>query len=222
MAWWHLLHFKIQALQSLNAASMFLDFGWLSERLDEILTSHMIQEKLPMSLCRRTLGQGDCSQPSFLSTLLCCHRKFVRLWVDWRKGSPTRLSTQQKDTQSMSSTTAWSTPPWGGPNMILAHIDTHSSSPRAVTHHLSYAVCSAFNSHLDSIKAVNWEVGCTVFLKFLSHCSLQWRCVRLLSSYFVHRSKRRWRLLSENKTSWCPHELARDAEGNQYSRLSVA
>lgn len=26
---------------------MFLDSGWLSESLDEILASHMIQEKLP-------------------------------------------------------------------------------------------------------------------------------------------------------------------------------
>lgn len=120
MAWWHLLHFKIQALQSLNAASMFLDSGWLSESLDEILTSHMIREA-SMSLCRRTLG--DCSQPSFLSTLLCCHPRFARLWVDWRKGSPRRLSTEQKDPQSTSPTTAWSTPPWGGSSQYaLNHI----------------------------------------------------------------------------------------------------
>lgn len=176
-----------------------------------------------MSLCR-TLGQDDHSKPSFLFTLLCCHPRFAKLWVDWRKGSPTRLSPEQKDTQSMSPSTARSTPPWGGSSQYaLAHTDTHSSSPRGVTHHLSYAVCSAFNSHLESIKAVNQEVGWTVFLKFLSHSSLQWRCVRLLGSCFMHRKKQWWWLLSEhNKISWCPHELARDAEGNEYSTISVA
>lgn len=34
---------------------------------------------------------------------------------------------------------------------------------------------------------MNWEVGCAVFLRFLSHHSLLWRCVRLQG--FLHAQK---------------------------------
>lgn len=188
MAWWLLLHFKIQPLQSLNAASVHLDSGWLSDSLRETLMSHMVQEEFPCACGEGHWGRVIDDSP--VSSPLCCQPRFARLKDDWRRDSSTRLSAEREDTQTMSQAIAWFTPPWrSNAQYSLSHINTYTSSSSGVTHHPSHTVCSAFNSHLNSSKVVNWEVGCTVFLKSLSHHSLQQRCVRLQGSCFMHKSK---------------------------------
>lgn len=95
MAWWLLLHFKIQPLQSLNAASVHLDSGWLSDSLHETLMSHMIQEEFPCACGEGLWGRVIFDSP--ISSPLCCHPRFVRLKADWRRDSSTRLSTERED-----------------------------------------------------------------------------------------------------------------------------
>lgn len=125
MAWWLLLHFKNIGFAELECCICMFKF-WMAFCQPRWDPNEPHDPWVFMSLWRRrerVIVHSPVSSPLSSAAIQ------VLLDSELTEGdSQTRLSAEQKGTQTMSYTVAWSTPPWGGSSQYgLAHINTYTS-----------------------------------------------------------------------------------------------